>query len=126
MKTLKDTVDGMLSEKFEDRLIAEIEQLDIRIYNLEKRINKISKDDPEYGFLNTQYVHMTDYINDLLSRAKAMNVEVVLPSIENRIHDVCSDAETPSDFNLGNGISDPMFWLIVLALLTMNRNNTEE
>ena len=126
MKTLKDTVEGMLSENFEDRLVAEIEQLDIRIYNLEKKINKISKDDPEYGFLNTQYVHMTDYINDLLSRAKAMNVEVVLPSIENRIHDVCSDSEIPSDFNLGNGISDPMFWLIVLALLTMNRNNTEE
>ena len=126
MKTLKDTVEGMLSENFEDRLVAEIEQLDIRIYNLEKRINKISKDDPEYGFLNTQYVHMTDYINDLLSRAKAMNVEVALPSIENRIHDVCSDVETPSDFNLWNGISDPMFWLIVLALLTMNRNNTEE
>lgn len=126
MKTLKDTVEGMLSENFEDRLVSEIEQLDIRIYNLENRINRISKDDPEYGFLNTQYVHMTDYINDLLSRAKAMNVEVVLPSIENRIHDVCSDVEVPSDFNFGNSISDPMFWLIVLALLTMNSNNTEE
>lgn len=124
MKTLKDTVEGMLSENFEDRLIAEIEQLDIRIYNLEKRINKISKDDPEYGFLNTQYVHMTDYLNDLLSRAKARNLNINLPSLEMRFKDVCNE----SDINLNKGdvnesfSKDPMFWLIVLFMLAANSN----
>lgn len=82
MKTLKDTVEGMLSSDWKTRLVAEIEQCDLRLMGLNKRMLEIGPDDPEYPVLNSQSIHMIDYLNDLLARATCHGIEFSLPSGE--------------------------------------------
>lgn len=82
MKTLKDTVEGMLSSDWKTRLVAEIEQCDLRLMGLNKRMLEIGPEDPEYPVLNSQSIHMIDYLNDLLARATCYGIEFSLPSGE--------------------------------------------
>lgn len=74
MKTLKDTIDLMLSDSWDDRLRAEIYQCQIRKNKLKDVLDKMPKDDPSYEMLESQYIHMIDYLVDLQSRAAAFGV----------------------------------------------------
>lgn len=100
MKTLKDTVEGMLSKDWKTRLVAEIEQCDLRLMGIHKRMLAIGTDDPEYPVLNSQSIHMIDYLNDLLARAACYGIEFSLPSGEashelgkSKMCESCSDSD---------------------------------
>ena len=112
MKTLKDTIPGMLSSDWKERLVSEIEQLDIRLYNLEKHMESIGEDSPEYSLLDAQAKCMTEYLRTLTARANAFQVEYKLPSIEERV----------KTFHFEDNTLDPMFWLFVLFYLSMNKD----
>lgn len=82
MKTLKDTVDGMLSDDWKERLVAEIEQADIRMYQLAEHMREIGEDSPEYSLLQAQLDHQSQYTNDLIARATTFGIEYKLPTME--------------------------------------------
>lgn len=84
MKTLKETVDGMLSDDWKVRLVAELEQLDIRIFHLEKHIQKLGEDSPEFSLLQVQFDSMKKYRDALMARATVFDIEFKLPSIPER------------------------------------------
>ena len=79
---LKDTVDLMLSDKYDDRLAAEYQQLDIRIEKLEKMLEKYKNDELDfkpacsYDLLHTQLVHMKCYLNTLEVRADLEEIDI--------------------------------------------------
>ena len=118
MKTLKDTVEGMLSSDWKTRLVAEIEQCDLRLMGLNKRMLEIGPDDPEYPVLNSQSIHMIDYLNDLLARAACYGIEFSLPSC-----DSCNcDSEEMTDPRCsGQPIDDE--WMKFLLLLYLMGGN---
>lgn len=76
MKQLKDTVDLMLSDNWQDRLKAEIYQCQIRKDKLRTVLENLPKDDASYEMLQSQYIHMIDYLVDLQSRAAAFGIEL--------------------------------------------------
>lgn len=96
MKTLKDTVNDMLSKDWKTRLIAEIEQCDIRIFQLEQHLQKIGKDSPEYSLLEAQLQAMKEYLKTLTTRASVFEVDYKLPSIEERMKTCCCCEFNPS------------------------------
>lgn len=96
MKTLKETVPGMLSEDWKIRLVAEIEQCDIRIFQLEQHLQKIGKDSPEYSLLEAQMKAMNEYLKTLTIRASVFEVDYKLPSIEERMKTCCCCEFKPS------------------------------
>lgn len=76
--TLGDTVGDMLSSDYKDRLVAEHNQLSIRIKNLEKminerRISRVSK--CPYTLLGDQLRTMKNYRSYLNERARLENIE---------------------------------------------------
>lgn len=88
MKTLNETVPGMLSDDWKDRLISEIEQCDIRLYNLEHHMDKIGKDSPEYSLLEAQSNAMGEYLKTITARATSFGIEYCLPSLEKRFEEM--------------------------------------
>ena len=112
MKTLKETVDGMLSDDWKVRLVAELEQLDIRIFHLEKHIQKLGEDSPEISLLQVQLDSMKKYRDALMARATVFDIEYKLPSIEERV----------KTFHFEDNTLDPMFWLFVLFYLSINKD----
>lgn len=104
MKTLKDTIDGMLSDDWKTRLVAEIEQCDIRLFQLEQHMQKIGKDSPEYSLLEAQMKAMNEYLKTLTTRASVFEVDYKLPSIEERMKTCCccefNPASDPYDATL--------------------------
>lgn len=85
MKELKDTVELMLSDNWQDRLKAEIYQCQIRREALSSFMTRVNKDDPEFEMLNSQLVHMIDYEVDLTNRASAFGIELEsIDETENR------------------------------------------
>lgn len=85
MKELKDTVELMLSDNWQDRLKAEIYQCQIRREKLSAAVAHIPTDDPQYEMLHSQLVHMIDYECDLTNRAAAFGIE--LESITDKSED---------------------------------------
>ena len=79
---LRDTVDGMLSEDYEERFKAELDQLEIRCAKLDKTVE--DWDAGQLGFepkcsrelLMAQLGAMTAYANVLLERARAEGIDV--------------------------------------------------
>lgn len=96
MKTLKETIPGMISKDWKDRLVAEIEQCDIRLFQLEQHMQKIGKDSPEYSLLEAQMKAMNEYLKTLTTRASVFEVEYKLPSIEERMKTCCCCEFNPS------------------------------
>lgn len=96
MKTLKETIPGMLSKDWKIRLVAEIEQCDIRIFQLDQHLQKIGKDSPEYSLLEAQMKAMNEYLKTLTTRASAFEVDYKLPSIEERMKTCCCCEFNPS------------------------------
>lgn len=96
MKTLKETVPGMLSKDWKVRLVAEIEQCDIRIFQLEQHLQKIGKDSPECSLLEAQLQAMNEYLKTLTTRASVFEVDYKLPSIEERMKTCCCCEFKPS------------------------------
>lgn len=115
MKELKDTVNGMLSSDWKERLVAEIEQADIRRYKLAEHMTKIGEDSPEYSLLMSQLGHMNDYISDLTARAVAFDIKFELPSIK---------AVVKSGIK-NNDASDCMFWALLTMFLMMRDDRKE-
>lgn len=76
MKGLKDTVDLMLSDNWEDRLRAEIYQCQIRREKLAVNLHNADRYDPLYEMYQSQLVHMLDYECDLTNRAAVLGVEL--------------------------------------------------
>lgn len=109
MKELKDTIDDMLSSDWKKRLVAEIEQADIRRYKLVEHMTKIGEDSPEYSLLMSQLGHMTEYINDLTARAVAFDIKFELPSTK----------EVVTSGIKNDDISNCMFLALLLAFLMM-------
>lgn len=105
MKELKETVDLMLSDNWQDRLKAEIYQTQIRQDKLNGVLEKMNKDDPAYEMLYSQSVHMTDYLCDLQTRASAFGIELESLDIteEDKNNDAlfncCCQAVPPSNFD---------------------------
>lgn len=97
MKTLKETIPGMISKDWKERLVAEIEQCDIRIFQLEQHLQKIGKDSPEYSLLEAQMKAMNEYLKTLTTRASVFEVEYKLPSIEERMKTCCCCESNPYD-----------------------------
>ena len=97
MKTLKETIPGMLSKDWKERLVAEIEQCDIRLYQLEQHMQKIGEDSPEYSLLEAQMKAMNEYLKTLTTRASVFEVEYKLPSIEERMKTCCCEFKPSSD-----------------------------
>lgn len=112
MKTLKDTIDGMLSSDWKDRLVAEIEQCDIRIFQLERHMQKIGKDSPEYSLLEAQLAAMNEYMKTLTTRASVFQISYKLPSIEERMKTCCCC----QPIHGGSSLSDA-FWIATLMYL---------
>lgn len=99
MKTLKDTIDGMLSDDWKERLIAETEQCDIRIFSLERHMEKIGKDSPEYSLLESQLDAMRAYFKVLTARLTVFGIEYKSPTIQERMKTDCCCAFDPSIFD---------------------------
>lgn len=121
MKTLKDTVDGMLSNDWKERLVAEIEQCDIRIYNLSRHLEKIGDDSPEHSLLMAQLEHQMAYLYDLMTRANVFEIDYTLPSAEEAAKKFSSLFDMPSNDSKTN-FNDPMFWTIVLLTLALRKD----
>jgi len=113
MITLKDTVSKMLSSNWEDHLVSEIEQCDIRLYNLERHMDKIGKDSPEYSLLEAQRDAMGEYLKTITARATSFGIEYRLPSLEKRFKEWNKNIDTPSNQN------DTMFYAFILLWLMM-------
>ena len=109
MKTLKDTIPGMLSQDWKERLVSEIEQVDIRLFSLERHMTKIGEESPEFSLLEAQRDSMTEYLRTLTARANTFGVSYKLPSIGERMK-AYQDSVDFQNF-------DPMFWIIVLFML---------
>lgn len=83
MLKLADTIDGMKSEDYKKRFIAEYEQLVIRYRGLTNMLNKWDRNE-ELGFVptcprstyNMQVKAMTDYIAILEARAVMEGIEL--------------------------------------------------
>lgn len=110
MKTLRDTIDGMMSDDWKERLVAEIEQCDLRMYGLEKHMKKIGEDSPEYSLLQEQYNTMGKYLSILIARATTFDIKYNLPSFENRIEETRIPDAFKSD-------SRDAIWLLILFYL---------
>lgn len=73
--TLKDTIDGMTSEDYKDRFIAEYQQLVIRYNGLKSMLNKWDRNELPFtptcprSTYNMQIKAMTDYIAVLEARS---------------------------------------------------------
>ena len=121
MKSLKDTVEGMLSTNWKERLVAEIEQCDIRIYNLSRHLEKIGEDSPEYSLLTAQLEHQTAYLNDLMARANTFDIDFELPSAEEARKKFNSilDGKDQESFE---GFTDPLFWAIVFYMMATDKD----
>lgn len=96
MKTLKETIPGMLSKNWKIQLVAEIEQCDIRIFQLEQHLQKIGSDSPEYSLLEAQLQAMKEYLKTLTTRASVFEVNYKLPSIEEHMKTCCCCEFKPS------------------------------
>lgn len=114
MKDLKDTVELMLSDKWQDRLMAEIYQCQIRKSKLEASLATMPKDDPTYEMLNSQYIHMIDYLVDLQSRAAAFGLE-----LDSEYGEPIPIAAQPYTAARASKF-DPMFWTLMCFFLAAN------
>ncbi len=79
MMELKDTVGGMLSDDWKERLKAEYYQLAIRYEKLKDAITRLceSKGDPELlHALSCQFAYMTGYVEVLKERASAAGIQL--------------------------------------------------
>lgn len=113
MKILRDTINGMLSDDWKERLISEIEQCDIRLYNLERHMDKIGKESPEYSLLEAQRDAMGEYLKTITARATSFGVEYRLPSLEKRFE------EWNKSINIPSNQHDTMFYMFILLWLMM-------
>ena len=107
MKELKDTVEGMLSNDWKKRLVAEIEQADIRRYKLAEHMTKIGEDSPEYSLLMSQLGHMNDYISDLTARAVTFDIKFDLPSTKEVVKSGIENGDT----------SNCMLWAFLIMFM---------
>lgn len=73
--TLESTVDDMLSCDYKDRLVAEHNQLSIRIKNLEKMINESMVSNYPSTLLVDQLKAMKSYMSYLNARARLEKIE---------------------------------------------------
>lgn len=86
MMELKDTVQGMLSDNYKERLVAEYQQLKIRITKLKKYYNKLmaarlisdTPREPEYEveLLGRQLGPMEEYLKVLELRAEIEHIDL--------------------------------------------------
>lgn len=73
---LKETVNGMLSEDYKERFIAEYQQVIIRLRSLKNMIDAYREDRLDFTpetpieLLDDQYKYMTLYAGSLVKRAK--------------------------------------------------------
>jgi hypothetical protein len=80
--TLKDTIDGMTSEDYKERFIAEYQQLVIRYKGLKKMLDNWDKNELVFtptcprSTYNMQIKAMTDYIAVLEARAVMENIDL--------------------------------------------------
>lgn len=79
---LRETVDGMLSEDYKERFIAEFQQVLIRREKLETMLKKLTdgeldfKPDSSVGLLFTQAHIMGAYLSVLIDRATQEGIEL--------------------------------------------------
>lgn len=123
MKQLKDTVDLMLSDNWQDRLKAEIYQCQIRKDKLRTVLENLPKDDASYEMLQSQYIHMIDYLVDLQSRAAAFGIE--LDSEFEReagdpMRECCCCQKSDS-----SSVADMLAFLIAMDILSENRGENK-
>lgn len=77
---LKDTIDGMLSDDWKDRLKAEYNQLRIRTAKLSQYINKLKQEEIQEHYngelfqCTIQYLSMKDYLNAIENRMKSLDI----------------------------------------------------
>ena len=82
---LMSTVDDMRSPDYKKRFQAEFSQLCIRLLGLNKMLEKYLagtldfKPSCSYNLLHRQYVHMSDYLRLLLTRAYVEDIDVDVP-----------------------------------------------
>lgn len=80
--TLKDTINGMTSEDYKERFIAEYQQLVIRYNGLKNMLNKWDRNELPFtptcprSTYNMQIKAMTDYIAVLEARAVMENIDL--------------------------------------------------
>ena len=67
---------------WKDRLRGEIVDLDGKMARLENTLSKMSTSDPDYTLLTSQFIHMNDYMNDLITRASCHGIDISRPSFE--------------------------------------------
>jgi hypothetical protein len=102
----------MIAKDWKDRLVAEIEQCDIRLFQLEQHMQKIGKDSPEHSLLEAQMKAMTEYLRTLTARAGSFQIEYKLPSLQERMKSHCC-CQANDDFR---SLSDA-FWLATMLYL---------
>lgn len=79
---LAETINGMISEDYKERFIAEYQQLVIRYNGLKNMLNKWDKNELPFSptcprsTYNMQIKAMTDYIAVLEARAVMENIEL--------------------------------------------------
>lgn len=80
--TLKDTINGMISNDYKERFIAEYQQLVIRYNGLKNMLNKCDRNELPFtptcprSTYNMQIKAMTDYIAVLEARAVMENIDL--------------------------------------------------
>lgn len=80
--TLNDTVDGMVSNDYKDRIVAEYQQLVIRYNGLKKMLENWDKNELSFvpicprSTYNMQIKAMADYIAVLEARAVMENIDL--------------------------------------------------
>lgn len=80
---LKDTIEGMTSEDYKERFIAEYKQLIIRLKKLESIIDKAKNNSldsrlncPRIVVLETQAIYMQNYADILRMRARQEGIDL--------------------------------------------------
>ena len=72
----------MAPKTWQERLQDEIWHLDLNMLRHEVWLTEKDHDEPDYGIMRSQLVHMNDYMNDLLARCKCYGIEAKRPRFE--------------------------------------------
>lgn len=86
---LKDTINGMISDDYEKRFIAEYQQVKIRLEKLNTMLDRLKKGELDftpkckYNTLARQAIIMQSYKQILIERAIEEGIDYIIDEVEN-------------------------------------------
>ena len=86
---LKDTINGMISDDYKERFIAEYQQVKIRLEKLETMLDRLEKGELDFtpkckrSTLERQAIIMRGYKRTLIERAIEERIDYIIDEVEN-------------------------------------------